>query len=103
MLRLESATAVILAGGLGTRLRSVVADRPKVLAPVQGRPFLTYLFDQLAEIDIKYIVLCTGYMGEQIQNVFGNAYGSSLKRLKEIKRKYDPNNLFRMNQNVSPQ
>ena len=39
---------LILAGGLGTRLRSVVADRPKVLAEVAGRPFITHLLDQLA-------------------------------------------------------
>jgi bifunctional N-acetylglucosamine-1-phosphate-uridyltransferase/glucosamine-1-phosphate-acetyltransferase GlmU-like protein len=41
---LAQTTAVILAGSLGTRLRSVVADRPKVLATVNGRPFLAYLF-----------------------------------------------------------
>ena len=44
---LDGITAVILAGGLGTRLRPVVSDRPKVLAEVCGRPFLTYLLDQL--------------------------------------------------------
>ncbi len=42
-----STQVLILAGGLGTRLRSVVSDRPKVLAEVAGRPFITYLLDRL--------------------------------------------------------
>ncbi|HEX9663646.1 MAG TPA: NTP transferase domain-containing protein, partial [Candidatus Binatia bacterium] len=49
--------AVILAGGLGTRLRSVVQDRPKVLAEIAGRPFLTYLLDQLIKVNIGEVVL----------------------------------------------
>jgi NDP-sugar pyrophosphorylase family protein len=68
-------TAAILAGGLGTRLRSVVADRPKVLAEVRGRPFLSFLLDQLAAAGVRYVVLCTGYRGEQVQAAFGNSYG----------------------------
>jgi NDP-sugar pyrophosphorylase family protein len=68
-------TAVILAGGLGTRLRSVVADRPKVLAEVAGRPFLGYLLDQLAGWGLSQVVLCTGYLGEQIEEEFAGGYG----------------------------
>src|SRR5262245_1101203 len=71
---LANITAVILAGGLGTRLRSVVADRPKALAKVQGRPFLAYLLDQVAAAGIKRVVLCTGYLGEQVQGTFGDTY-----------------------------
>jgi D-glycero-alpha-D-manno-heptose 1-phosphate guanylyltransferase len=67
-------TAVILAGGLGTRLRSVVPDKPKVLADVGGRPFIEYLLDQLAREGVQSVVLCTGYMGDQIQNRLGTAY-----------------------------
>jgi NDP-sugar pyrophosphorylase family protein len=67
-------TAVILAGGLGTRLRSVVADRPKVLAEIGGKPFLTYLFDQLIAAGCRSVVLCTGYLGEQIQQTFGDQF-----------------------------
>lgn len=67
--------AAILAGGLGTRLRSVVADRPKMLAEIQGRPFLAYLLDQLTAAGVKYAVLCTGYLGEQVQATFGDSYG----------------------------
>lgn len=70
----EEVTAVVLAGGLGTRLRSVVADRPKVMAEVLGRPFLAHLLDQLAAAGIRYTVLCTGYFGEQVQACFGAEY-----------------------------
>jgi len=72
----SSITAVILAGGLGTRLRSVVTDRPKVLVPVQGKPFITYLLDQLAKVGIEDVILCTGYLGEQVKAALGNTYGS---------------------------
>jgi histidinol-phosphate phosphatase family protein len=68
-------TAVILAGGLGTRLRSVVTDRPKVLAEIRGQPFLAYLLDQLAAGGSRSVVLCTGYRGDQIFRTFGENYG----------------------------
>src|SRR4051812_36237437 len=66
--------AVVLAGGMGTRLRPVVADRPKVLAPVAGRPFLTYLLDQIADAGIQRVVLSTGYLAEQFASVIGGRY-----------------------------
>ena len=44
-------TAIVLVGGFGTRLQSVVSDRPKVLAEVNGRPFLAYLLDQLLSLE----------------------------------------------------
>ncbi len=69
-------TAVILAGGLGTRLRKVVSDRPKVLSNVCKRPFLSYLLDQLTDGGFKHVVLCIGYLGEQVKKVFGSRYGS---------------------------
>jgi len=70
----EPYEAVILAGGMGTRLQSVVADRPKVLAEVSGKPFLAYLLDQIAEAGITHTVLCVGYRSEQVQAAFGEAY-----------------------------
>jgi NDP-sugar pyrophosphorylase family protein len=73
--KLARTTAVILAGGLGTRLRSVVADRPKVLARVGGRPFITHLLDQLADAGCRHVVLCTGYLGEQVETTIGHSYG----------------------------
>lgn len=79
MAGLEDTTAVILAGGMGTRLREVVADRPKVLAEVNGRPFLACLLDRLAEAGIRRVVLCTGYMAELVRDTFGDNYhGMSL-------------------------
>lgn len=71
---LSGVTALVLAGGLGTRLRPVVADRPKALAEVGGRPFLAYLLDQLAGTGIRRVVLCTGHLGEQIPRAFGDVY-----------------------------
>jgi NDP-sugar pyrophosphorylase family protein len=71
---LSDAIAAILVGGMGTRLRSVVADRPKVLALVHGRPFLSYLLDQVATAGLRDVVLCTGYLGERVEAEFGSAY-----------------------------
>lgn len=67
-------TVAILAGGLGTRLRSVVADRPKVLARVNGRPFLSHLLDQVAEAGFEQVVLCTGFRADAVEAEFGHSY-----------------------------
>lgn len=67
-------TAAILAGGTGTRLRSVVADRPKVMAQVGGKPFLEHLLNQLVAQGISKVVLCTGYLGDQVEAFFGRSY-----------------------------
>lgn len=74
MANLARTTAVILAGGLGTRLRTVVSDRPKVLAEVAGRPFLGYLLDRLAAVGVQRVVLCTGYLAELVNSTFGENY-----------------------------
>ena len=66
--------AIILAGGFGTRLRSVVADLPKPMAPVGGRPFLAILLDQLAESGFQHVVLSVGYRHEMITGHFGDRY-----------------------------
>lgn len=71
---LADVTAAILAGGMGTRLRPIVSDRPKVLAEVHGKPFLAHLLDQLAAAGVRNVVLCTGYLGEQVRSAFGDAY-----------------------------
>jgi D-glycero-alpha-D-manno-heptose 1-phosphate guanylyltransferase len=67
--------AIILAGGLGTRLRGVIGDIPKPMAPVAGRPFLTHLFDRLVNQGFSRVILSVGYKHEQIQSHFGDAYG----------------------------
>ena len=66
--------AIILAGGAGTRLRSVVADLPKPMADVAGRPFLAYQLDYLAAAGIRRIVLSVGYLRERIIEWFGASY-----------------------------
>lgn len=82
---MEKIDALILAGGLGTRLRSSIPDRPKVLAPVGERLFLSYILDQLIEIGIQRTVLCIGYLGDRVQASFGDHYGSmSLAYSKEL-------------------
>jgi len=58
--------AVILAGGLGTRLKSVVGDRPKVLATVQGKPFLDIIVADLVGQGFGRIVLCVSHLREQV-------------------------------------
>lgn len=72
---IRAITAAILAGGLGTRLRSSVMDRPKVLAPVAGRPFLAYLLEQLNSAGLDRVILCTGYRAEQVKDTFGDSHG----------------------------
>ena len=65
---------ILLAGGKGTRLQSVVADVPKPMAPVAGKPFLTYLFQYLFKHGIGKAVLSVGYKHESITNAFGNQF-----------------------------
>jgi D-glycero-alpha-D-manno-heptose 1-phosphate guanylyltransferase len=72
--------AIVLAGGLGTRLRSVVADVPKPMASISGRPFLEYLFDYWIGQGVQRFTLSVGYRHEAIIGHFGNAYrGASLR------------------------
>lgn len=66
--------AIILAGGFGTRLKSVVADRPKALAPINGRPFLEYLLDHLIGGGIESFVFSVGYRAQMIEEHFGDGY-----------------------------
>ena len=70
--------AIILAGGLGTRLRSVVNDRPKPMALVEGRPFLEYVLAGLAKSGICDIVLAVGYKGGMVEEYFGDGKGQGL-------------------------
>ncbi|WP_411834129.1 nucleotidyltransferase family protein [Pseudoxanthomonas mexicana] len=66
--------AIVLAGGFGTRLRSVVGEVPKPLAPVAGRPFLAWLLDRLAEAGMTHVVLATGYLAEQVESTLGEEW-----------------------------
>jgi D-glycero-alpha-D-manno-heptose 1-phosphate guanylyltransferase len=66
--------AVVLAGGLGTRLKSVIQEVPKPMADVNGRPFLEYVLDQVADAGFDHIVLSTGYQAGMIRRHFGDSY-----------------------------
>src|SRR5690606_387542 len=70
----DGTTALVLAGGLGTRLRPCVADRPKVLAAVGGAPLLARLLDQLAAAEVKRPDSGTGWLGDQVERVFGASF-----------------------------
>ena len=77
-------TALVLAGGAGTRLRSVVADRPKPLAWVDGAPFLLRVLDQLAAAGIRRAVLCTGHLGDIVERQLGRDHrGMALVHARE--------------------
>lgn len=69
-------TAIILAGGMGSRLQSVVSSVPKPMAPINGKPFLSFLFDFLIDNDIEKIVLSVGYKHEVISSYYGYNYKS---------------------------
>ena len=67
-------SAIILAGGLGTRLRSAVPDLPKPMAPIAGRPFLAHQMDHWIAQGIDHFVLSVGYRHEAISGFFGRRY-----------------------------
>ncbi|MBS1841110.1 MAG: nucleotidyltransferase family protein [Acidobacteria bacterium] len=80
--------AVLLVGGLGTRLRSVISERPKALAPIGDTPFLKLVLLELKSQGIQRVVLCTGHFAEQIEEEFGN--GSQLGIEIEYSRELQP-------------
>jgi len=65
-------TAIVLAGGFGTRLKSVVQDLPKPMAPINEQPFLEHLLSWLSKAGITTVVLATGYKGRLIEEHFGD-------------------------------
>ena len=67
-------TAIILAGGFGTRLRSAVPDLPKPMAPIGSRPFLEYQLDYWITQEVSHFILSVGYRYEAIVDHFGNSY-----------------------------
>lgn len=108
--------AVILSGGLGTRLRPLTNHLPKPMAPVLNRPFLHHLLDQLHKQGITDVVLLTGYLKEVIRRHFGEkspqglnlTYGegptewNTAKRLNEAKGMFDKTFLLLYGDNYAP-
>lgn len=70
--------AIILAGGLGTRLRSSIPDLPKPMAPIGGKPFLEFLLTYLGKYNIERVILSVGYKYEIIQENFGNRFADMM-------------------------
>jgi D-glycero-alpha-D-manno-heptose 1-phosphate guanylyltransferase len=66
--------AIVLAGGLGTRLRGVLPELPKPMAPIKGRPFLAFLLDGLVVAGFDSATLAVGYRHERIRQHFGEHY-----------------------------
>lgn len=94
--------AIILSGGLGTRLRQLVADRPKPMASVGGKPFLAYLLEQLATWGLAHVVLATGYRSEQIHEYFGDQYLDLVLRYSREKQPLGTGGALRMAYDLCP-
>ncbi len=74
MQTINQTECIILAGGLGTRLRSAVPDLPKCMAPVAGKPFLAFLLDYLLAQQVTKFIFSLGYMHEVIEDFIKNNY-----------------------------
>jgi NDP-sugar pyrophosphorylase family protein len=94
--------AVILAGGLGTRLGELTRDTPKVMLPFHGKPFLYYIMSLLQKQGIKNIVLCIGYLGEQVKDFFGDGkkLGVNIKYSVESRQLLGTGGALRQAQNL---
>jgi len=71
---MKTTEAIILAGGFGTRLKHIVHDLPKPMAPVNNVPFLSFVMKKLAHAGIRHIVLSTGYLHEKIESCYKNSF-----------------------------
>jgi len=78
--------ALLLVGGMGTRLRSVVPSTPKPLATIGKKPFLELLVGQLRQQGVRRLVMCTGYLADQVESEFGDgtALNIEIKYSKEM-------------------
>lgn len=71
--------AILLAGGLGTRLRSVVSDRPKPMAIIEGKPFMEYVVHELLKYGIQDIIFAVGYKGSMVEEYFKDGSGFGIE------------------------
>ncbi len=81
---LQNVDVVILAGGFGTRLRSVFSDRPKVLVPINGVPFLKCYLEWLRGFGARRIILSLGYMAEMVQEFVKNEDWNGMEILANV-------------------
>jgi D-glycero-alpha-D-manno-heptose 1-phosphate guanylyltransferase len=82
---MENLPVVILAGGMGTRLKDVIHDVPKPMAPIGGKPFLEYLVRQLVRWGLRDIILSVGFKRDVIKDYFDNGerWGVSIRYVEE--------------------
>jgi D-glycero-alpha-D-manno-heptose 1-phosphate guanylyltransferase len=71
---MQKKEAIILAGGFGTRLQTVVSELPKPMAPIRGKPFLTYLLRYLKHFGFEKVILSTGHLAEKISDYYGDSF-----------------------------
>jgi D-glycero-alpha-D-manno-heptose 1-phosphate guanylyltransferase len=82
---MKTTEVIVLAGGFGTRLKHIVNDVPKPMAPVNGVPFLSFLLKKLSEAGIQHIILSTGYLHEKIESFYKDFYnGLKISYAREI-------------------
>ncbi len=81
-------TVVILAGGLGTRLRSVVSDRPKSMAEINGTPFLDYQIKYFKNQNFTDFVICSGYQHQKILDYFHDRYDNMITIRHSIEKEH---------------
>ena len=77
--------ALILCGGLGTRLRSVIGPSQKAVADIDGRPFLAFVIEQLAKAGIHDLVFCTHYQSEQVESVVANLPADPARKVEVVR------------------
>jgi mannose-1-phosphate guanylyltransferase len=94
--------AAILAGGLGTRLKPITQRIPKVMLPINGKPFLLYLLELLRKQGVTEIVLCIGYLGEEVRNFLqdGESFGLKIRYSQERERLLGTGGALRQAQNL---
>lgn len=79
--------AIVLAGGIGTKMRPFTYEMPKAMIPLNNRPVLDYIIENLRRNDIRDIILSIGHLGDKIQEYFGDGskYGVKIQYIKQKK------------------
>jgi D-glycero-alpha-D-manno-heptose 1-phosphate guanylyltransferase len=73
---IDDMDVLLLVGGVGSRLRSIISDRPKPMAEIMGRPFLDIIIDHVSGFGFRRFVLCTGYLSSAVMDYYGTKTGT---------------------------
>lgn len=94
--------AAILAGGLGTRLKPITQRVPKIMVPINGKPFVLYSLEFLKMQGVTEIILCIGYLGEQIRNFLqdGESFGLKIRYSQEKEKLLGTGGALKQAQNL---